>query len=123
MRSCRRSSSIRISPTPASTSVWDTGSGPPLGVDDPGHGEDLVTAHDERPAFAIGTRDLRVDEHVLHLLRAACEPVARSPSPYLKPWDARLDPPAAEDDLTVERHRARLEPEAVVLAGRRHPAL
>ena len=52
----------------------------PVGLDDPGHGDDLVAAHDERPAFAVGAWDLGVDEHVLDLLRAAGEPVAGPPA-------------------------------------------
>ena len=87
MRACSRSSSIRISPTPRSSSVCRHAHRlHSLRLDDPGHRHDLVAAHDERPAFAVGARDLGVDEHVLHLLRAAGEPVAGPPPPYLKPW-------------------------------------
>src|SRR5215469_1880922 len=68
-RACRRASSMRISPTPLSSSALVTGRGHPLALDDPGHGHDLLAAHDERPAFAIGAWDLGVDERVLHLLR------------------------------------------------------
>src|SRR4051794_16407536 len=122
MRSCRRASSIRISPTPCSTSVCDTGSTHPLRLDDAGNGHDFVTAHDERPAFAVGARDLCVDEHVLDLLGAACEPVARTPPPYLKPWLARLDTPTSPLDRPIEVDRPRLEPQAVRLAHRLHAA-
>src|SRR5258705_13760335 len=93
MRSWRRSWSISTFPTPASTSVCDTSCGHPLCLDDPRDRDDLVAAHDERPAFTVGARDLCVHEHILDLLRAAREPVSRTPSPYLKPSQARLDPP------------------------------
>src|SRR2546423_4060724 len=116
MRSCRRSASIRTSPTPASTSVCDTRRRHPLGLDDPGHGHDLVAPDDERPAFTIGPRHLCVDEHILDLLRASGEPVTRPPPSYLKPWQARLDPPRAPRDHAVQLARARLEPQPVVLA-------
>src|SRR5581483_8142457 len=119
MRSCSRSSSIRISPTASSS--WaslacDTVRRHPLRLDDARDGDHVVAAHDERPAFTVGARDLRVDEHVLHLLPTACEPVAGPPPPYLKPWEPGLDAPAAELDRAVQRNRAGLEPQAVVLA-------
>src|SRR5438093_1144508 len=110
IRSCSRSSSIRTSPTPPSSSVCDTYDRHPLRVDDPRHGDDLVAPHDERPTFAVGARDLGVDEHVLHLPLATGEPVAGPPPPYLKAWQPRLDTPASPDDLAVELERARLEP-------------
>src|SRR6476660_3082213 len=116
MRVCSRSSSIRISPTPRSSSVADTARRHPLGLDDAGHRDDFVAAYDERPAFTIGARDLCVDEHVLHLLPPACEPVARPPSSYLKAWQLRLDQPAAPGDAAAQRPRPVLEPETVVLA-------
>src|SRR4051812_31624730 len=122
MRSCRRASSIRISPTPCSTSVCDTGSSHPLRLDDAGNGHDFVAAHDERPAFAVGARDLCIDEHVLDLLPAPSEPVARTPPPYLKPWLTRLDSPASPLDRPIEVDRPSFEPEAVVLAHRLHAA-
>src|SRR3954452_728863 len=98
MRACRRSSSIRISPTPRSSSVADTLCAHPLRLDDPRHRDDLVTPHHERPAFAVGARDLCVDEHVLDLPRAAREPVAGTPPPYLKPCDRGLDAPVTPRD-------------------------
>src|SRR5438067_6243913 len=116
MRDCSASSSIRISPTPRSSSVADTGHPHPLSLDDSRDRDDLVPAHHERPAFAVGARDLGVDEHVLDLLRAALQPVARPPSPYLKPCQLRLDPPAAPLDRAFEVDGAALEPEALVLA-------
>src|SRR5512146_784201 len=122
MRSCSRSSSISTSPTPRSSSVCDTSNAHPLHVDDSGYRHDLVTPYDERPAVAVGAGDLGVDEHVLHLLRAACEPVARPPASYLKARQSRFDPPAAPDDRTVEIARNRLEPEAVMLAHRLNAA-
>src|SRR5438067_12673629 len=120
MRSCRRSASIRTSPTPASTSVCDTGRLHPLGLDDSGHGHDLVPAHDERPGLTVRARDLGVDEHILDLLRAAREPVTGPPAPYLKPWQLRLDPPRAPVDRAAQVLRPVLEPQAVVLAHRLH---
>src|SRR6266852_1251107 len=79
IRSCRRASSISTWPTPASTSVCDTSCGHPLGLDDPRDRDDLVAAYDEWPAFTVGARDLCVHEHILDLLRAAREPVSRTP--------------------------------------------
>src|SRR5581483_9531800 len=124
MRACNSSAVIRISPTPRSSSALVTDSGHPVAGDDPGDGDDLVAAHDQRPSFAVGARDLGVDEHVLDLLRAAGEPVARPPPAYLKPWHLRGDAPGAPADLArrVELDRAVLEPEAVVLADRLNPA-
>src|SRR3954469_15519968 len=122
IRSCSRSSSIRISPTPASTSVCDTSRRHPLCLHDPGHRDDLVTAHDERPAFPVGARDLCIDEDILDLLRAAGEAVAGTPPAYLKPWNARLDPPRPPFDGPIEVARAGLEPEPVVLTHRWEPA-
>ena len=46
----------------------------------PGIGDDLVAAHDERPRLPLGARDLRVDEHVLHLPPPPREPIARAPA-------------------------------------------
>src|SRR5439155_14752715 len=86
-------------------------------LDDPGNGDDLVAADDEGPAFTVRAGDLRVDEHVLDLLRAAGESIARAPASYLKPWDLRLDAPRAPlDGAGREVDRAALEPQAVVLA-------
>src|SRR3954470_18189612 len=122
IRSCRRSSSMRISPTPRSTSVCDTVRSHPLGLDDAGHRDDLVAAHDKRPALTIGARNLRVDEHVLHLLRAPLEAIAGPPSPYLKPWEVGLDPPPPPRDRAVQLDRRGFEPEPLVLPHRLHAA-
>src|SRR5581483_3985930 len=122
MRSCSRPSSIRISPTPRSSSVCDTGRRHPLRLDDPGHRDHLVASHHEGPAFAIRAGDLRVDEHVLDLPPAAGEPVAGPPSPYFKPRQLGLDAPAAPLDRAGEVDGPRLEPEALVLADRLHAA-
>src|SRR5581483_3974272 len=118
IRACSSSAVIRISPTPRSSSALVTDGGHPFALDDPRHGDDLVAAHDERPAFAVGARDLRVDEHVLDLLRAAGEPVAGPPPAYLKPWPLRGDAPRPPAHLAVERDRPLLEPKPVVLAHR-----
>src|SRR5262249_13169334 len=83
---------------------------------------DLVTAHDERPAFAVGAWDLCVDEHVLDLLRAPREPVPRAPPPYPKAWDPGADPEAAPAHLSDELDGCLLEPEPLVLAHGRDPA-
>src|SRR4051794_40709732 len=61
-------SSIRISPTPRSSSVLVKGRRHPLALDDARHGDDLVAADDERPGLPVGARHLRVDKHVLDLL-------------------------------------------------------
>src|SRR5438067_527812 len=98
MRDCRRPSSIRTSPTPASSSVADTLRAHPLRLDDAGHRDDLVAAHHEGPAFAVGTRDLGVDEHVLDLPPAPGEPVAGTPSPYPKAWQVGFDAPGPPVD-------------------------
>src|SRR5438067_8474191 len=116
MRACSASSSIRISPTPRSSSVADTGHPHPLGLDDSRDSDDLVTAHHERPAFAVGAWDLCVDEHVLQFLPAAGESVAGTPPPYCKPWQLGFDAPRPPVDAAAQRDRAALEPEPVVLA-------
>ena len=88
-------------------------------LDDPGHGDDLVAAHDERPLLALRARDLRVDEHVLDLLLLPAEPVAGPPPSYLKPWRAASGfVHVAPAHLAVERDRPALEPEPLVLAHR-----
>src|SRR5207253_3049106 len=93
--------------TPASTSVCDTGRCHPLRLDDPRDRHDLVAAHDERPAFAVGARDLCVYEHILDLLRTAGQPVSRTPASYPKPWQPGFDPPRApvEPALAAEGFR------------------
>src|SRR5689334_13342444 len=88
----------------------------PLRLDDPRHRDDLVAAHDQWPRLAGRTRDLRVDEHVLDLLRPSGEPVAGAPGPYLKAWLVGGDAPRAPAHLAVECDRRALEPDAVVLA-------
>ena len=83
---------------------------------DPRHATTSSPRDDERPAVALGSRHLRVHEHILHLLRAAREPVAR---------------PAGADDETrraslSSRHgpaaRPRPRAAAVVLAHGPHAA-
>src|SRR3954470_3339358 len=107
---------MRISPTPRSSSALVTGRGHPLALHDPGHGHDLVPADHERPAFAVGARDLRVDEHVLNLLRPAGEAIARPPPAYLEAPPLGGDPPGAPPHLAGELDGRPLEPEPVVLA-------
>src|SRR3954471_1643826 len=85
------------------------------------HGDDFAPAYDEGPRLALGSRDLGVDEHVLDLLPAPGEPVARSPASYLKACELGLDRPRAPADAALERDRGLLEPDAVVLAHRRQP--
>ena len=75
-------------------------------VHDPGHGDDLVAADDERPGLALRPRHLRVDEHVLDLLAAAGEPVARRASRALEARDARTRSSSRPSDRAVERDRA-----------------
>src|SRR4051812_26479748 len=84
--------------------------------DDPRHREHLVAPHHERPPFAVGARDLRVDEHVLDLPGAAGESVAGTPTANLKPWQLRADRPPAPPHLAVELDGGALEPEPRVLA-------
>src|SRR5215211_1110658 len=91
-------------------------------IDDAGHGHDLVAPDDERPLLTLGARDLCVDKHVLDLLRAADESVARTPRSYLKPWERRRNSPGSTAHFAVERDRRALEPQAVVLANRLDPA-
>src|SRR5438552_3187624 len=120
MRRCSASSSIRTSTTAASRSVALTVD---LRVrDEPGNGDDLVSAHDEGPGLSVGTGDLGVDEHVLDLLAPPGEPVARPPASYLKPCQLRPDAPRAPAHFAVEVDGATLEPEAVVLAHGLHAA-
>src|SRR6476659_1679826 len=45
-------------------------------VHDAGNGHDLVTGDDERPLVSLPARNLRVDEHVLDLLRTTGQAVA-----------------------------------------------
>src|SRR5882724_725887 len=106
---------MRTAETPRSSSVWDTIDTHSFGLDDARHGDHLVSAHDKRPRLACGTGDLRVDEHVLDLLRSPSEPIAGAPGPYLKAWKVRGDPPLAPTHLAVECDRRALEPDAVVL--------
>src|SRR5579859_6968460 len=102
MRSCSFSSSMRVSPTPRSTSVCDTEDPHPLPLDEPGHRDDLVAPHDQRPPLTVGTRHLRIDEHVLHFLRTPLEAVAGPPSPYLKAWQVGLDAPPPPLDRAAQ---------------------
>src|SRR5205823_6420458 len=74
----------------------------------------LVAAHDEGPRLALGAGDLGVDEHVLDLLAAPGESVARPPASYLKACELGLDPPVPPANRALERDRATLEPGAVV---------
>ena len=97
---------------------------PPLRrrVDDTGHRDDLVPAHHERPAFAVGAGDLGVDEHVLDLLRAARQPVAGPPPADDKAWELGPDAPTAPVDLAAQLDGPALQPQAVVLAHRHDAA-
>src|SRR2546430_17712535 len=113
---------MRISETARSNSVCDTLGKNSFHLDDPGHGDDLVPTYDERPRLAGRTGDLRVDEHVLDLLRSPGEPIAGAPGSYLKAWEARGNPPFAPVHLRVEHHWCSLEPDALVLPHSRQPA-
>ena len=103
---------------PRSSSVWLTRAPPshPGASTSPGTATTSSPADDERPGLAFGARDLRVDEHVLHLLAAPGEPVARAPASYLKAWELGFDRPRAPADRALERDGRLLEPDAVVLA-------
>src|SRR6476646_4308334 len=116
MRACSVSSSTSTSPTARSSSVADTSDRHPLRVDDARNGHDVVPAHDERPSFTVGARDLCVDEHVLDLPLAAGETVAGMPPPYYKPCELRLDAPGAPVDRAPKLDRPALEPDPVVFA-------
>src|SRR3954447_21270646 len=107
---------MRISLTPRSSSVCDTLDEHSFRLDDSGNGDHVFSAHDERPRLACGTGDLRVDEHVLDLLRSPSEPIAGAPGSYHKAWEPRRDPPLTPEHLAVECDRRALEPDAVVLA-------
>src|SRR5689334_2901087 len=120
MRALRASVSTRTSPTALSNSVWDTLYLYVRVIEDTGDRDNLVAAHDERPRLALRSGDLGVDEHVLDLLLPACEPVAGPPASYLKASELGLDPPLAPANSAVERNRAALQPEAVVLADDLH---
>src|SRR5205085_5103628 len=83
---------------------------------DPGHGDNLSVANDDRPGVALCPRYLRVDEDVLQLLAPAGQAVAGATGADLQPGGVRLDRPRAPAD------RAALEREAAVLAGRAQAA-
>src|SRR5215203_5870283 len=118
----RESSSTRTSATLLSSSVWLTNRLHSLGLDDSGHRHHLVPADDERPRLALGSRNLRVDEHVLDLLAATRQVIAGSPPAYLKPLLLGRDPPPAPADLAVEVDRRPFQPCPVVLADDLAPA-
>src|SRR5262249_56816941 len=90
----------------------------PRRLDEAWHGDDLAPPDDERPCLSLRAGDLRVDEHVLHLLGAAGEPVAGAPASYLKASELRFDRPLAPAHPAFERDGCLLEPDAVVLAHR-----
>src|SRR5829696_4988584 len=113
---------MRTSDTPSSNSAWDTLGAYSFRLDDSWNRDDLVTAHNERPRLACRTWDLRVDEHVLDLLRPSREPVAGAPGSYLKPWELRGDAPLAPGHFTLECDRALLDPDLAVLAHDRRAA-
>src|SRR3954447_7026761 len=112
---------MRISLTPRSSSVCDTLDEHSFRLDDSGNGDHVVPAHDERPRLACGTGDLRVDEHVLDLLRSPGEPIAGAPGPYLKAWELRGDPPLSPAHLAVECDGSVFQPDVVVLADGGQP--
>src|SRR5215831_2974852 len=120
MRRWRSSSSIRTSVTARSSSVADSLDLRML--DDAGHGHDLVAPHDEWPRLPLRAGHLRVDEHVLDLAPPTRQPVAGPPSAHSKPFELRADSPLAPPDLARQLDRPALEPEALVLAHRLHPA-
>src|SRR6266550_9400950 len=114
---------MRTSETPRSSSVCcDTLDAHSFRLDDARNGDHVVSAHDQRPRLAGGTGNLRVDEHVLDLLRSSGEPIAGTPGPYLKAWEVRGNPPLAPQHLTVEGNRSVLEPYALVLPNGREPS-
>src|SRR5215203_5840103 len=116
MRAWSASSSIRTSPTPCSTSVCDMRHLDIAVGHDPRDRDDLVATHHERPAFAVGARDLRVDEHILDLRGPAGESVAGAPAANPKPWQGGADRPPAPPHLAVEVDGRALEPQPRVLA-------
>src|SRR3954468_16902626 len=99
MRPWSDSGSISTSVTAASSSVALMFAPPAAGdlrvLDDPGHGDHVVAAHDRRPRFALRPWNFGVDEYVLNLLSPSWEPVAGSPPAYLKASHARPDQPRA----------------------------
>src|SRR5712692_8691707 len=111
MRPWSSASVSRISPTPRSSSALVTNRAHPLALDDPGDGYDLIATHDQGPPLTVRARDLGVDEHVLDLLRAAGEPVARPPPPHFKAWELGSDTPGPPADLAIEVDGALLEPD------------
>src|ERR1051326_6567788 len=108
---------MRTSLTPRSSSV-DAFDMDPFRVDDSGHRDHLVAAHDERPRLALRAGGLRVDEHVLDLLAPPGEAVASAPGPYLKASQLRFDAPSAPADLPLERERRALHASLGLLQGR-----
>src|ERR1700740_3371549 len=97
MRRWRSSSSISSSLTACSSSVADSLHLRML--HDPGHGHDLVAAHDERPRFPLRAGHLPIDEHVLDLAPPTHQPVAGPPPAHSKPFELRADSPGAPPDL------------------------
>src|SRR4051794_35152723 len=116
MRRCRSSSSIKTSVTARSSSVADSVHLRML--DDPGHGHDLVAAHDERPRLPLRARHLGIDEHVLDLAPPTRQAVAGPPSTHSKALELRADSPVAPPDLAGQLDRPTLEPESLVLTHR-----
>src|SRR4029079_10817478 len=72
-----------------------------LGEADDGH-DRAVPGRDERPAVALLAGHLRVHEHILHLTRAASEPVPGAPAPDDEARHAAFEPPRAPLDDAFE---------------------
>ena len=112
IRACSTSSSIRTSPTriPQRDQLHVDGSFPAGRLRNTGHGDDVVSVHDERPGVAFRARHLGVHEQILHFLAPACEPVARPPAAHLEAGPVRLERPRTPAQRS-------LEPQHVVLAN------
>src|SRR4051812_33858356 len=72
-----------------------------VALDEARDSDDLVPAHDDRPAVPEAARDLGVGEHVLELLPPAGEPIARSPRPYRQTRLVGLEYPRAPTDAAL----------------------
>src|SRR6476659_10269880 len=79
--------------------------------DDARNGHALVTGDDERPLVSLTARDLRVDEHVLDLLRTTGQAIAWPARADDEAGTAAFDRPGAEGDGPLQAH-------LVVLANR-----
>ena len=91
----------------------------PLGMlDDARHGDDLVSAHDERPRLALRARAPSRRRTRPGSSAPTRQAVPGPPASHSKSWQLGADPPLPPAHLAVELDRPVLEPEPLVLAHR-----